>query len=120
MISQLKYGSVVWSPHTKRNIDLSEGVQRRATKLILKSDSNYGSPLKELNLNSLEQRRFIADVTFLCKVLNGYRNVDFSSFLNFYCSDDRYTFQSFDCLKLKKNFVRTINFKYPYFKVPMK
>ena len=50
---------------------------------------------------SLEQRRFIADVTIiLYKVLNGYFNVDFSSFLNFYCPDDHYTLQSFDCLKL--------------------
>ena len=50
----------------------------------------------------LEQRRFIADVTFLYKVLNGYVNIDFSSFLNFYCPDDRDTFRSFDCLKLGK------------------
>ena len=56
--------SIVWSPHTKRNIDLIERVERRATKLIFKSDSNYESRLKELNLVSLEQRRFIADVTF--------------------------------------------------------
>lgn len=41
---------------------------------------------------SLEQRRFIVDVTFLYKVLNGYFNVDFSSFLNFNCPDDHYTF----------------------------
>ena len=58
-------------------------MERRATKLIFKSDSNYESRLKELNLVSLEQRRFIVDVTFLYKVLNGYFNVDFSSFLNF-------------------------------------
>ena len=50
----------------------------------------------------LEQRRFIADITFLYKVLNGCVNVDFSSFLNFYCPDDRCTFRSFDCLKLGK------------------
>ena len=56
-------------------------MQRRATKLILKSDSNYESRLKELSLVSLEQRRFIADVIFLYKVLNGYFNVDLSSFL---------------------------------------
>ena len=87
--------------HTKRNIHLIERVERRATKLIFKSDSNYESRLKELNLVSLEQRRFIADVTFLYKVLNGYFNVDFSSFLNFYYPDDRYTFRSFDCLKLR-------------------
>ena len=56
-------------------------MERRATKLIFKSDSNYESLLKELNLVSLEQRRFIADVIFLYKVLNGYFNVDLSSFL---------------------------------------
>ena len=67
MRSQLEYSSIVRSPHTRRNIDLIERVQKRATKLILKSDSNYESPLKEINLVSLEQRRFIADVTFLYK-----------------------------------------------------
>ena len=65
--SQLEYSSIVRSPHTRRNSDLIERVQKRATKLILKSDNNYESPLKEINLVSLEQRRFIADVTFLYK-----------------------------------------------------
>ena len=63
----MEYRSIIWSPHTRRNIDLIERVQKRATKLILKSDNNYESPLKEINLVSLEQRRFIADVTFLYK-----------------------------------------------------
>ena len=60
---------------------------------------------------SLERRRFIADVTVLYKVSNGYINVDFSSFLNFYRPDDRYTFRSFHCLKLKKKLARTTSFK---------
>ena len=64
---------------------------------------------------SLEQRRFITDATFLFKVLNGYFNVDFSSFLNFYCLDDPYTFWSFDCLKLRKNVSRTTSLKNSYF-----
>ena len=64
--SQLEYRPVVWSPHTKRAIDLIEHVQRIATKLILKSDSNsYKSRLKQLNLNSLEQRCFIGDKKIL-------------------------------------------------------
>ena len=115
MRPRLEYSSIVWSPHTKRNIDLIERVQRRATKLILKSDSNYESCLKELNLVSLNQRRFIADVTFSYKVLNGYFNVDFSGFQSFYCLGDRYTFRSFDSLKLRKNFARTTGFKNSYF-----
>ena len=51
-------------------------VEESHKKLILKSDGNY-----ESRFVSLEQRRFIAEVTFLYKVLSGYLNVDFISFL---------------------------------------
>lgn len=54
MRSQLEYRSIIWSPHTRRNIDLIERVQKRATKLILKSDNNSEARLKELSLVSLE------------------------------------------------------------------
>ena len=36
--SRLEYPSVVWSPHTKRNINNLEQVQRRATRFILGRD----------------------------------------------------------------------------------
>ena len=65
-----------WFPHTKRNTDKLERVQRRATKLILKSDDPYDIHLKKLNLMSLEKRRSLADVTFLYKVLNGNIDID--------------------------------------------
>ena len=71
--SNLEYCSVVWSPYTKRNTDKLERVQRRATKLILKSDDPYDIHLKKLNLMSLEKRRSLADVTFLYKVLNWHQ-----------------------------------------------
>ena len=67
--SNLEYCSVVWSPHTKRNTDKLERVQRGATKFILKSDDPYDIRFKKLNLMSLEKRRSLADVTLLCKVL---------------------------------------------------
>ena len=54
--SNLEYCSVVWSPYTKRNTDKLERVQRRATKLILKSDDPHDIRLKKLNLMSLEKR----------------------------------------------------------------
>ena len=83
-LSQLEHGSVVWSPYTQQNIDMIEHAQRRATRLILKSDIDYASRVKKLNLQTLEQRRFIADVIFLYKALNGYLNVDLSKNSHFY------------------------------------
>ena len=62
--SNIEYCSVVWSPYTKRNIEKVEKVQRRATKFILKTEDNYETRLKKLNLMSLKNRRFLADVIF--------------------------------------------------------
>ena len=51
----------------KRNTDKLERVQRKATKLILKSDDPYDIRLKKLHLTSLEKRRSLADMTFSYK-----------------------------------------------------
>ena len=45
---------------------------------------------KKLNLFSLEQRRFSFDVLFLYKALNGYINIDLSTFVQFFSDSDRY------------------------------
>ena len=74
--SQLEYGSVVWSPFTARNITKLESVQRRATKFILKTDDDYDVRISKLNLLSLEHRRFLFDVLFFYKALNGYIDID--------------------------------------------
>ena len=74
--SNLEYCSIIWSPFTKRNIEKLERVQRRATKFILKIEDPYDTRLKKLNMLSLEQRRFMSDVVFLFKALNGLVNID--------------------------------------------
>ena len=53
--SQLESYSVVWSPHTSRNISKLERIQRRATKFILKTNDDYEQRKKKVNLLSLEQ-----------------------------------------------------------------
>ena len=78
--SQLEYCTVVWSPQTARNINKLEKIQTRATKFILKTDDDYDTRRKQLNLLSLEDRRFLFDVLFLYKVLNGYISIDISIF----------------------------------------
>ena len=60
----LEYSCETWNPHTKRNIDKLEAVQRRATRWITRSDDDYDTRLSKLKLLSLSNRRFTRDVTF--------------------------------------------------------
>ena len=59
----LEYNSVVWSPHLKKDMDVIERVQRRATKMVpgLKNLS-YEDRLRELELPTLKFRRERADL----------------------------------------------------------
>ena len=41
----LEYSCETWNPHTKRNIDKLEAVQRRATRWIIGSDDDYDTGL---------------------------------------------------------------------------
>ena len=113
--SNLEYCSVVWCPFTKRNVNKLERIQRRATRFILKSNEPYDVRLHKLNLLTLEQRRFVDDVTFLFKALNGHLDVDFSQFLDFYSQEDRYLLRHFDTKSLKKKYARTNTLKNSYF-----
>ena len=105
----------MWSLYTKRNTDKLERVQRRATKLILKSDDPYDIRLKKLNLMSLEKRRSLADVTFLYKVLNGNIDFDMSKIIDFHSEADRFSLRAKDSLTLKKKYARTNILKYSFF-----
>ena len=113
--SNLECCSVVWSPFTKGNIGKLERIQRRATKLILKSNDQYDIRLRKLKLLTLEQRRFLFDVTSLFKAPNGYMDVDFSQFSDFYCQEDRYSFRHSENRSLKKRFARTNVIKNSFF-----
>ena len=62
--SRLEYASVVWSPHTKRNIINLEQVQRRATRFILGRDYSEHERLRKLNSLPLQYRREINDLVY--------------------------------------------------------
>ena len=106
---------MVWSPYTKTNTDKLERVQRRATKLILKSDCSYDIRLKKLNIMLLEKRRSLADVTFLYRVLNGNIDIDISKIIDFHSEADRFSLRAKDSLTLKKKYARTNVLKYSFF-----
>ena len=95
----------MWSPYTSRKVDKLERIEQRGTKFILgKRNLTYEERLKCLILLSLERIRYLFDVTFLYKALNGYFNVDVSPFLNLFSQDDPYRFRHVDDYFLKTNF----------------
>ena len=85
-------------------------IQRRATKFILKTDDDCDMRREQLNLLSLEDRRFLFDVLLLYKVLNGYISIYISTCIQFYTDSDRYHHRGKDELALE-NFARTTTFK---------
>ena len=62
----LEYCIQAWSPYLRKDIDMLEKIQRRATKLI--------PGLRDLTYE--ETRRLRGDQIEVFKILNGYENID--------------------------------------------
>jgi len=66
----LEYAVQFWSPFLKKDIELLEKVQHRATKMITGlSGIDYDNRLKSLNMYSLENRRARGDLIQLFKLI---------------------------------------------------
>ena len=78
----LEYCIQAWGPYRKKDIDILERVQRKATKIIQKfRNMGYEMRLKECGLTTLETRRLRGDQVEVFKILNGYDNTDRMFFL---------------------------------------
>ena len=71
--SQLEYGNQVWCPHLKKDINLIESVQRRATKCVRQiRHLSYQERLETLQIPTLTHRRARGDMIEAWKILNIY------------------------------------------------
>jgi len=79
----LEYNTVIWSPHTARDIDAIECVQRRFTKCLRGYNRyTYSERLSRLKLQSLELRRLVTDLLWCYKIV--FNVVDISA-EEFFC-----------------------------------
>jgi hypothetical protein len=79
----LDYASCVWSPHFQYQIKGLEKVQRRAVRWIksLKGYDSVTGAMAELNLEPLEERRFLRDTAVLHKIMSGSMDLDIDKHL---------------------------------------
>ena len=65
----LEYACQVWNPHTKRNIDLLENVQKFTFRMSYKQwTSNYSDLLYLSNISTLGERRLYLSLTIMYKI----------------------------------------------------
>ena len=77
----LEYCIQAWSPYLRKDIDMLDKIQTRATKLIPGlRDLRYEERLKECGLTTLETRRLRGNQIEVFKILNGYENIDSNIF----------------------------------------
>ncbi|PIK34500.1 putative RNA-directed DNA polymerase from mobile element jockey-like [Apostichopus japonicus] len=71
---KLEYASVIWDPHQKIHTESLEKVQRRAARFVKNEYSRFSSVsdmLKDLNWDTLENRRFKARLVTIYKETHG-------------------------------------------------
>lgn len=82
--SIIDYGIIVWYPITKKNIQLIENIQRRATRIVPELKGlTYDHRIRELNLPTLLYRRQRYDLIQIFKIINRIDDIDSSKFFTF-------------------------------------
>ena len=113
----LEYCASVWNPYLKKNIELIENVQRRATKQVAGlSHMSYKDRLKSIDLPTLKYRRYRGDMIEVYKIAHDMYDTSVTKdFLDFSASRSRghnLRRHKFDLIKvIYKKDVRKFSFR---------
>ena len=114
----LEYASTTWSPSKITQILFLEKVQQNFTKRLpgLKN-TPYSERLKIVNLQSLEHRRLINDLTETFKIINNLSSLKFDDFFSFpsYASTRGHSFRlavPFAATNVRKHFFHAALFQF--------
>ena len=84
---KLEFNSSVWSPYLKKDIARIESVQKRFTRYSFLrcglTFSSYTDRLRQVNLQTLEERRLITDLVLLFKIVNDMSDMKFLDYFVF-------------------------------------
>ena len=73
----LEYGNVIWHPYLRKNIEMIERVQHRATRMVPGlSKLSYEDRLRKMDLPTLDYRRSRGDAIEVYKYMHGVYKVD--------------------------------------------
>jgi len=73
----LEYAVQVWNPYLRKDIDVIEQIQHRATKMVKGlSNKSYPERLNILGLTTLEKRRTRGDLIEIYKIMTGKEGLD--------------------------------------------
>ena len=75
--THLEFASAVWNSMTRSEINKVEGIQKRATKMVIELRGlEYEDRLRELGITDLETRRKRGDLLQIYKIKKGFELVD--------------------------------------------
>ena len=86
----LEYATPAWSPHTQKNIDRLEHIQRAAARFVQNDFARRSSVtrmLSQLHWDQLSTRRVLSDVTLFYKIQHGLVGISFPPIIE--PADDR-------------------------------
>ena len=102
MRPHLEFSTPAWAPWSEGDKNVIEKVQRKAVGMVSGlAGRSYEERLKELGLQTLEERRHQADMCMMHKIMHGLGGIEYGTWFEKACDSERLTRVASDSLNVK-------------------